>query len=75
MTTSMTSTQFDLEHRIMQCWQVVNDLDILTAHILDVKKMSEDEIANALIGIKQLYDMKFYGLMSTYEKYLKEQHK
>jgi hypothetical protein len=69
------STQFDLEQRIMQCWQVVDDLDVLTTHMLDVKKMSEDEIANALIGMKQLYDMKFHSLMSTFEQYLKEQHK
>ena len=75
MTTSMTNTQFDLEQSIMQCWQVVDDLDVLTTHMLDVKKMSEDEIANALIGMKQLYDMKFHSLMSTFEKYLQEQHK
>ena len=75
MTTLMTSTQFEVEQGIMQCWQVVDELDTIVTHMLDVKKMSDDEIANVLIGLKQLYDMKFYSLMSTYEKYLQEQHK
>lgn len=67
--------QFDVEQGIMQCWLVVDDLDTIVTHMLDVKKMSEDELANVLIGLKQLYAMKFYSLMSTYEKYLQEQHR
>lgn len=67
--------QFDLEQRIMQCWDVVDDLDTLFTHVLDYNPApTHDEIANTLLGIKQLYDMKFQTLMSTYEKYLKEQH-
>ena len=69
------SVQFDLEQRIMQCWQVVDDLDVLFANVLDADPPStHDEIANVLLGMKQLYDMKFYTLMSTYEKYIKEKH-
>ena len=68
-------TQFDLEQRIMQCWQVVDDLDILFTHVLDSDPPpTHDEIANTLLGIKQLYDMKFYTLLSTFEKYLAERH-
>ena len=53
----------------------VDDLDVLFANVLDANPApTHDEIANVLLGIKQLYDMKFYTLMSTYEKYLKEQH-
>ena len=67
--------QFDLEQRIMQCWQVVDDLDVLFANVMNADSPStHDEIANVLLGMKQLYDMKFYTLMSTYEKYIKEQH-
>jgi hypothetical protein len=69
------SVQFDLEQRIMQCWQVVDDLDVLFANVMDADPPStHDEIANVLLGMKQLYDMKFYTLMSTYEKYIKEKH-
>lgn len=69
------STQFNLEQRIMQCWNVVDDLDVLFAHILDSEPApTHDQIANTILGIKQLYDMKFYNLFSTFEKYLAEQH-
>lgn len=69
------STQFDLEQRIMQCWDVIDDLDILYTNVLDSDPpLTEDHIANVLLGMKQLYDMKFYTLMSTFEKFLKEIH-
>lgn len=69
------STQFDLEQRIMQCWDIVDDLETVFKHTLDASPPpTHDEIANVLLGLKQLYDMKFYNLMSTYEKYLKEVH-
>ena len=71
----MANLQFDLEQRIMQCWDVVDDLDVLFSAVCDSSpSLTEDQIANTLLGMKQLYDMKFYALMSTFEKYLKEQH-
>ena len=69
------STQFDLEQRIMQCWDIIDDLEVLYTQVLDApRKPTDDEIANVLLGLQQLYDMKFYNLMSTYEKFLKEKH-
>ena len=70
------SAQFDLEQRIMQCWQVVDDIDMLYINVLDAPEgnLTEDQIANTLLGMKQLYDMKFYTLFSTFEKFLKEKH-
>ena len=69
------STQFDLEQRIMQCWGIVDDIDMLFTHVLDSDPPpTHDDIANVLLGLKQLYDMKFYTLFSTFEKYLAEKH-
>lgn len=69
------SAQFDLEQRIMQCWQIVDDVEVLYTQILDApRKPTDDEIANVLLGLQQLYDMKFYNLFSTFEKFLKEKH-
>ena len=69
------STQFDLEQRIMQCWDIIDDLEVLYTQVLDApRRPTDDEIANVLLGLQQLYDMKFYNLMSTYEKFLKEKH-
>jgi len=69
------STKFDLEQRIMECWGVVDDIRIVyTRHLDGEKPLTEDELANILIGIEQLYDIKFYNLFSTFEKFLKEIH-
>ena len=68
-------TQFDLEQRIMQCWSIIDDIDMLYTNVMDApEKLTEDHIANILLGMKQLYDLKFNTLMSTYEKFLKEKH-
>ena len=69
------STQFDLEQHIMQCWDIIDDLRVVYTHHLDGEKpLTEDELANILIGMEQLYDIKFKRLMSTFEKFLKEIH-
>ena len=69
------STQFNLEQSIMQCWNIVDDIRIIyTRHLDGEKPLTEDELANILIGMEQLYDIKFYNLMSTFEKFLKEIH-
>ena len=69
------STQFDLEQRIMQCWNIIDDIRVVyTRHLDGEKPLTEDELANILIGMEQLYDIKFYNLFSTYEKLLKEIH-
>ena len=69
------STQFDLEQRIMQCWNIIDDIRVVyTRHLDGEKPLTEDELSNILIGMEQLYDIKFYNLMSTFEKFLKEIH-
>lgn len=68
--------QFDLEQRIMQCWNIIDDIKVVyTRHLDGEKPLTEDELANILIGIEQLYDIKFYNLFSTFEKYIQEVHK
>ena len=57
----------DLESAIMKVWQTSDDIDLLFKHMYDAAKpMTEDEIANALIGIKQLHDMRMWELDDTY---------
>ena len=67
-------TQFLLEQQIMDCWNIINDIKSVYQHHLDVQALTDDQLANVLIGIEQLYDLKFYSLFSTFEKYLKEVH-
>ena len=57
----------DLESAIMLAWQTGEDIDLLFKHYGDhPKPMSEDEVLNALLGIKILHDMRMEALMDTY---------
>lgn len=50
------SDRFDLEQDIMQCWNVCDDIQLL----LDSwDKLDEDQKQNFLIGLKQMYHLKF----------------
>ena len=68
-------TRFDLEQQITQCWNLTDDLDTLIESIYDGdKEPTLEEICNALIGMKQLCEMRFHKLFKTFEKHIKEIH-
>jgi hypothetical protein len=57
-------THFDLEDAIYKVWQTADDLETLYKYHGDAEKpMTEDEITNALIGLKQMHDMRCHALM------------
>ena len=57
-------TYFDLENAIYQVWQTSDDLDLFFKHHGDAPKpMTEDEVANTLLGLKQLHDIRCEALM------------
>jgi hypothetical protein len=57
----------DLESAIMVAWQTSEDIDLLFKHYGDHPvPMSEDEVLNALLGIKTLHDMRMEALMEKY---------
>ena len=58
-------TRFDLEQDIMNCWQIVDDLDAVAGSITD------EDIKNLLLGVKKLYQIKFEKLFSTFEDVVK----
>lgn len=59
----------DLESAIMLAWQTSEDIELLFKHHGDAPRpMTEDEIGNALLGIKILHDMRCEALMDTYCK-------
>lgn len=56
--------RFDLEQGIMQCWNVCDDIQL----ILDQwDKLDEDQKQNYLIGLKQMYQMKFERTFEQFE--------
>lgn len=65
----------DLEQAIMNCWQVTGDVDNLLEQYLDHPSgMSEDDMANYLIGLKTIYGVKFNKLFSIFEEVCREYH-
>ena len=57
----------DLESAIMLAWQTSDDIDLLFKHYGDHPvPMSEDDVLNALLGIKVLHDMRCEALMDMY---------
>lgn len=58
------SDRFDLEQNIMQCWNITDDIQLYLDMYDD---MDEDQRMNYLIGLKQMYQMKFERLWSNFE--------
>lgn len=59
------SDRFDLEQNIMQCWNVCDDIQLY----LDMyDNMDEDQKLNYLIGLKQMYQLKFERCFNNFEE-------
>ena len=66
----------ELEQPIMDCWSVCDDLETMYQQIGDgEREPTQDELINALIGMRQLYQWKFEQLFYKYEQVLKTQRK
>lgn len=64
--------RFDLESQIMSCWNVVDDLDLLFEEVTESEQLDQDQLSNILLGMKELYQLKFQKLFSTFENSIKE---
>lgn len=58
--------RFDFEQCIMNAWNITDDLQLIYENLLE-NDMSSDEIANVIIGLKSLYQMKFDKLWNGFE--------
>ena len=63
--------RFDLEQQIMACWNVTSDIDTLCEGVLE-SDMTTDQIANILLGMKQLYELKFDKMFRTFEELIQD---
>ena len=60
----MSYTYIDLEDAIYKVWQTSDDVEVFFKYHGDAEQpMTEDEVANALLGIKALHDMRMEALM------------
>ena len=64
---------FDLEQEIMKAWHVVDDIQLLNENVMETD-MSTDDIANVLLGLEKLYNMRFEKVFNTFEEVCKEYH-
>jgi len=68
----MSKDRFDLEDSIMECWNILDDIQIVTEHFVDSPKWEGmdpkvcDALMNKYFGIKELYDIRFQRLWDTF---------
>ena len=73
---------FDLEQSIMSCWQVLDDIDMVTKHFVDdpewagehFSAQATDALMNKFFGIKEIYELKFNKLWNEFEQVAKDYH-
>lgn len=65
------SDRFDLEQKMMDCWQVVNDLDLMFSRMCE-EQMSIEDATNIALGLKVLYQHRFDDMWSVFEQVVGE---
>lgn len=68
----MKFDRFDFEQDLMKCWSITDDLKLLTEAVLE-KELTRDQISNILIGMTELYELRFDKLFSDFEVGTREQ--
>ena len=58
--------RFNLEDAIMAAWQTENDLELFVEQYYD--GMSQDDVVNVLIGLKNLHSLRMNKLWDTFTK-------
>lgn len=67
--------QFDLEQEILNCWNVTSDIDSLLEEVIEGEEFTKDQISNVLLGLHELYEVKFRKCFRTFEAFLKTYYK
>lgn len=63
------SDRFDLEQQILDCWKVTDDLELVYEKVMnDEEPLGRDTIANLMLGLISLYNLKFDKCFTTFEK-------
>lgn len=69
--------RFDLEQNMMNCWGITDDLqqllELVDAGRYDSLSPSDtDELANILMGLKTVYEMRFGKMFDTFKDCIEE---
>jgi hypothetical protein len=62
--------RFDLEQEIMNCWKVTDDIDSVAHFVgqINIDAKDQDALLNMLLGMKQLYNVKFQVMFDIFEE-------
>lgn len=63
--------KIDLEQNLLKCWNVTDDIHLLYENVME-KDMTTDQISNTLLGLHQLYEMRFEKLYDNFENVLRK---
>ena len=67
MSNKKTYTWYDMEQEIFKCWNVVDDLKMLSEEV-----NNGSDFTNTLKGVAELYHYRFEKLWALYEKATEE---
>jgi len=72
---------FDLEQEIFECWRVTNDIDLVTSWFVEDPKWEgmdpalTDALMNKYFALKELYELRFEKLWSSFEEVCGDYHR
>ncbi len=64
----MGQNRFDLEQEIMSCWGITDDLNDLYEAVMEHPTLNRDHVANIVLGLAELYELKFDKMFTTFTK-------
>lgn len=68
----MNNDRFDLEQQILGCWNIVDEIKLLSEDVGDSDQLDRDHIMNYLLGLQTIYDMKFRKTFELFENLVKD---
>lgn len=67
-----SKNRFDLEQDIMTAWGTCEDIQLIYERFYDGhESMSVDDMANLLLGLKQMHQLRCEKLFETFEEIVK----
>jgi hypothetical protein len=61
-------SRFDLEQKILDCWNITDDLQLL----VEQNELTQEELLELIGSLKSLYELKFKSLFNTFEECIKD---
>ena len=63
----MNYNRFDLEQLILKNWEITTEIKYLYEKVLEDDTYTRDKIANYLLGLETIYELKFNKLWDCFE--------